>query len=470
MLAYSPRSDRAAQPAISRKPAGAVPPRAVPEPILARQLALMVNRSANGHEAANVPDAPAASEVPGEAMRSDGQALDASTRGYFEPRFGRDFSQIRIHTDAQAARSAQAFDAIAYTLGRHIFFARGRYEPSTAAGKRLLAHELTHTVQQSHEATAQAQPLRLSHPEDAAEREADRAADDAVSGGHPSISRSADVSTVQRQPPQPNVGPPISEVPRPPTVNFIYENGKWYWQLRDVPKLGSAPKIPLDPRDIPREIKDKLPKGPAVPGAPPVVIPGPPPDSDWMKSWLDSICEREPHSPLCFKVPPAKQPDVPPLGTPAIQVGILWTDSVLFNQDHPHTAAEDTATALTPEGVKTLDSVILWLSISDTMLVRLTGHASSEGDTPYNQALSERRVKLVHRVLAAKGFADRVRDPTAVGPACQQLDKGMWACGESLASQAEQLPADRRVDVTFHRDLLSALPKLQMPEFKYPPQ
>jgi hypothetical protein len=66
----------------------------------------------------------------------------------FEASFGTDLSRVRVHDDAAAAASAADVDALAYTVGPHVVFARGRYAPETAAGRRLLAHELTHVVQQ----------------------------------------------------------------------------------------------------------------------------------------------------------------------------------------------------------------------------------------------------------------------------------------------------------------------------------
>src|SRR5262245_16623216 len=78
-----------------------------------------------------------------------GRPLDHSTRAFFEPRFARDFSHVLVHTEPRAAESAQAIHAQAYTVGRHIAFADGNYAPHTIQGNRLLAHELTHVVQQS---------------------------------------------------------------------------------------------------------------------------------------------------------------------------------------------------------------------------------------------------------------------------------------------------------------------------------
>lgn len=91
-------------------------------------------------------------EVPSivqEVLSSSGQPLDSDTRTFMEPRFGHDFSQIRVHTDEQAVESAQAVNALAYTVGQDVVFGEGQYAPETIEGKRLLAHELTHVVQQS---------------------------------------------------------------------------------------------------------------------------------------------------------------------------------------------------------------------------------------------------------------------------------------------------------------------------------
>lgn len=82
-------------------------------------------------------------------LSQPGQPLDRATRSYFEPRFGRDFSQVRVHSGVSvAAEAARAVDAIAYTIGNDIVFDSGRFQPQSLQGKRLLAHELTHVVQQ----------------------------------------------------------------------------------------------------------------------------------------------------------------------------------------------------------------------------------------------------------------------------------------------------------------------------------
>lgn len=84
-----------------------------------------------------------------DVLAATGQPLDPATRGFMEPRFGHDFSQVRVHSDTAAAGSADAMAARAYTLGHHVVFGSGEYQPGTADGRRLLAHELVHVTQQN---------------------------------------------------------------------------------------------------------------------------------------------------------------------------------------------------------------------------------------------------------------------------------------------------------------------------------
>ena len=97
-------------------------------------------------------DAPADGEtalgsVPDDGL-SRGRPLDSTVRAYMEPRFGRDFSQVRMHTGPAAQASAGAQGALAYTCGPHVIFGSGQYRPETLAGRWLIAHELTHVIQQ----------------------------------------------------------------------------------------------------------------------------------------------------------------------------------------------------------------------------------------------------------------------------------------------------------------------------------
>src|SRR5258708_28179998 len=84
---------------------------------------------------------PQAPSLVREVVDSPGRPLDSATRSYMEPRFGRDFSQVRVHTDGKATESADAVAANAYTEGNSLVFANRQYAPATPHGKRLLAHE-----------------------------------------------------------------------------------------------------------------------------------------------------------------------------------------------------------------------------------------------------------------------------------------------------------------------------------------
>jgi outer membrane protein OmpA-like peptidoglycan-associated protein len=83
-----------------------------------------------------------------EVLNTPGDTIDSAARKFLEPRFGNDFSHVRVHTDTKAEESARAVNALAYTVGHDIIFAEGQYQPRSTAGTRLLAHELTHVMQQ----------------------------------------------------------------------------------------------------------------------------------------------------------------------------------------------------------------------------------------------------------------------------------------------------------------------------------
>lgn len=108
-----------------------------------------------------------------DVLRSPGRPLDTALRAYMEPRFSHDFSQVRVHTDSQAARSTQTVNALAYTVGQHIVFDANQYRPDTQPGRRLVAHELTHVMQQSKARQTPGHAPAITG-NDNAEREAER--------------------------------------------------------------------------------------------------------------------------------------------------------------------------------------------------------------------------------------------------------------------------------------------------------
>jgi hypothetical protein len=103
----------------------------------------LVRRSATGD--AHLRTAP---PIVQDVLRSPGQPLDAATRAFMGPHFGHDFGRVRVHADPRAVDSARVLGARAYTVGHDVVFGAGQYPPGTSQGRRLIAHELAHVVQQ----------------------------------------------------------------------------------------------------------------------------------------------------------------------------------------------------------------------------------------------------------------------------------------------------------------------------------
>ncbi len=178
-----------------------------------------------------------------EVLRSPGQPIDPATRVFLEPRFNSDFSHVRVHADTAASASATAVNARAYTVGHNIVFGAGQYAPATAEGKRLIAHELAHVVQQGEDATVVPQHLTIAPTGDQYEQEADRAAEAVSRADAPAVGAVADRAlkplsrlklnlSLQRQPckkeddtivtgPLPTQLPNIKCEPRPETLAAV---------------------------------------------------------------------------------------------------------------------------------------------------------------------------------------------------------------------------------------------------------
>jgi Domain of unknown function (DUF4157) len=162
-------------------------------------------------------------------LRLSGEPLEMHARALFESRFARNFCHVRVHRDAEAARSAEAVGAAAYTVGHHVVFGNGRYNVASVQGQRLIAHELVHTIQQAGRAPG-VSPLRLSRPDEPGEQEAEHFAQMAMShtpvtsgtltsvpsapASHTlnAIGNRAVALTVARQVPHPQTPVPLEEV------------------------------------------------------------------------------------------------------------------------------------------------------------------------------------------------------------------------------------------------------------------
>ncbi|HEY4677149.1 MAG TPA: DUF4157 domain-containing protein [Candidatus Angelobacter sp.] len=136
-----------------------------------------------------------------EVLRSPGQPLGKTTRDFMEPKFGHDFSHVRVHTDERAAESARAVDARAYTVGNHIAFDSRNYSPGSRDGQKLIAHELAHTIQQKDAGNWNASALEVAPSTTPAESSADAVAEAVATGQSIAMAgeRSAGTS-IQRQP------------------------------------------------------------------------------------------------------------------------------------------------------------------------------------------------------------------------------------------------------------------------------
>lgn len=152
--------------------------------------------------------------------KGSGQPLEPGMRASMEAQFGEKFSGVRVHTDTHASQTAQHLNAAAYTVGQDIFFGNGLYRPQTHKGRRLLAHELTHVVQQAGAPTSVAlgQTFRLSEPSDRFEQTAEQVAN-RVLKGHAAGPIAAAPALAQRT---------IFRAVHPANANFIDPNECWF--------------------------------------------------------------------------------------------------------------------------------------------------------------------------------------------------------------------------------------------------
>jgi hypothetical protein len=199
-----------------------------------KQSALSLQRKATtSAEAARAPP------IVDEVLQASGHPIDPVTRTFMESRFRRDFSEVRLHADAKAAESARAVNALAYTVGRNVVFGTGQYVPQLSEGKRLIAHELAHVVQQgavTHspgEAAGDFQISRVSKPsrlqrQPKGDKDSPKAeACPPVESGEKEEAAKAGLRLVERIPQQEWLiyGFPIggSEISRAEAGRFIYE-------------------------------------------------------------------------------------------------------------------------------------------------------------------------------------------------------------------------------------------------------
>lgn len=188
----------------------------------------MLQRSAT-----SAKDAGEAPPIVYEVLRSAGRPLDDRVRMLMESRFGADFSGVRIHTDARAAESAAAVNANAYTVGQHVAFNEGLYSPASSRGRSLLAHELTHVVQQGGSWDG-GTGLRIGASGDQFEHAADMAAA-SVGRPHPGGAAAGQFQAHEGSSPSSNV---LQRQKATSTAAYEYSSEKWSQQSEDTFRRG----------------------------------------------------------------------------------------------------------------------------------------------------------------------------------------------------------------------------------------
>ena len=191
---------------------------------------------------------PAIASIPSsvhQVLGSAGVPLDTHTRQSMEAGFGHDFSHVRVHADQAAMRSAEALHAAAYTVGAHVVFGEGRYAPAISAGKRLLAHELTHVIQQGGFASSVQRSsiggLRLGAEDDALEREADATADRVMRGEQVAVATSTSSEARVQRMPGPRQPAIVGLDPAGPEADLAGGTEDTLWQC-----MKNTPGIPLE--------------------------------------------------------------------------------------------------------------------------------------------------------------------------------------------------------------------------------
>lgn len=172
-----------------------------PQPGMRPLASTPVNPSVLKRQRTPAPGSTMYSPIVLKALSAPGQPLAAPVRAVMESRFAHDFSQVRIHTGGEAAASTRTVGALAYTVNSDVVFGESQFAPATTAGRRLLAHELAHVVQQGTGGAGSPSPLELDESQSSAEGEAVRHSESALAGqAPPAAARLPSVSRrIQRQ-------------------------------------------------------------------------------------------------------------------------------------------------------------------------------------------------------------------------------------------------------------------------------
>jgi outer membrane protein OmpA-like peptidoglycan-associated protein len=383
-------------------------------------------------------------------LEAGGQPMPATLRGEFEPRFGRDFGDVRLHTDSRAAQSARSFDALAYTYGRHVVFGAGQFDPSTLRGRRLIAHELAHVTQQS------------GHSQPAVQRQkGDWKFDPCVTvPGLGKLCGQAAADACKK----------ASWIPGCSLVCKAFDCSKPAEPKTKCPPGWRASTArgfegQCCPGDISSErdccTPDRIVNSPVGSRCCPpdtVVygnecksskdIPAKPPCPESQQTWGGRCCE-PPLVPEGFACVQPHKPAPVPVPTPPKSV-VPEPFDILFKLDRPREGEDAAAlsSATTSEGKANFDALVRRLKGDATLKVQLVGRASPEGTEAYNLDLGARRARMVAEALKAAGISDaQIADPPEADlrEECQSLGAGLATCGEAGATGARDRETMARV-------------------------
>lgn len=360
-----------------------------------------------------------------QSLQGRGQPLGKSTRSYFEPRFGHDFSKVRIHVDNRSAGLADSIGAKAFTLGQDVVFGHDQYQPGSMEGRRLIAHELAHTVQQANGSPATLGIDGLSNVDsDRIQKDDDDDEDRRRRQGGFLSSWRFQFGVGPMRAPSPS-GPaagffsPTPQLPIPGLflnrgLGFQYGQGQFDFGV--FPNLGGNTEF-YGTRDIPRLLN---------PGSSQQQTPG----------------ATLPQIPLPGLQAPIPTPNLtlptPPIQTPTPGAGIMppsplrglrtrTIDSFVLNQSSlPSTAASE------------LDSIVVWINLVSPAIVWVTGHTDASGSEQHNQSLSEARAENARQALIDRGVDASIIESSGEGESSPVVFD---------ATSADQHARNRRVTI-----------------------
>lgn len=389
-----------------------------------------------------------------DVLRSPGQPLDMQTRNFFEPRFGRSFDGVRVHTDEFSVKSARAVNAEAYTVGNQMVFDSGRFAPRTAHGKKLLAHELAHVSQQSGHAHQPAS-LKIGSAHDSFEREADHTVEAVLSGRHAGLRSSTSGTVLQRQSPPTSPGPPAMQGPDwgltcgtdGCTLNTPAGDAPLSAKRYRCYTQAMQGHCPPDCVDELAQIGVSCPQAPRLPNWP--GPPGPPPPQ----------CPpgQIPYSGRCLPLrppptqppptqPPSMQPQSVPSGPGPLRVpsapglGTRGGFGTIESQTLDNFSLNEAAVPSQHRG--TLAHIASLLNIYRDVEVHIEGHTDGSGTEAINTPLARRRAEAVRAELVRLGIVNPGRLRT------QGFSSHQPQVSPSAPSAQE--PRNRRVEIWYY--------------------